>query len=163
MVKTLHQRLNHSTVGGRYDCVTFDRELATRKKGSELFGIGHPFIDALIRYLQNAPFAAEVACLPGEVGGATVEARYRVTWDRANKGAFSGIVIVSVNGTAKVEELSRDPERFSAPPPSACAAVHPDAQQRAEEVLNLWISSRRTEFAEGTIPRWELLGLSAHG
>lgn len=152
-----------STVGGRYDCVTFDRELATRKKGSELFGIGHPFIDALIRYLQNSPFAAEVACLPGEVGGAIVEARYRVTWDRADKGAFSGIVIVSVNGTAKVEELSRDPGRFSMPPPAASADVNLDAEQRVEEVLNLWISSRRTEFAEGTIPRWELLGLSAHG
>ena len=150
-------------VGGRYDCVTFDRELATRKKGAELFGVGHPFIDALIRYLQNPPFAAEVACLPSEVGGATIEARYRVTWDRTDKGAFSGIVIVSVNGAAKVEELSRDPGRFNTPPPAACSAVNLDAQQRAEEVLNLWISSRRTEFAETTIPRWELLGLSAHG
>jgi SNF2 family DNA or RNA helicase len=150
-------------VGGRYDCVTFDRELATRKKGVELFGVGHPFIDALIRYLQNPPFAAEVACLSGEVGGATVEARYRVTWDRADKGAFSGIIIVSVNGAAKVEELSRDPGRFNTSPPTACSTVHADAQQRAEEVLNLWISSRRTEFADTTIPRWELLGLSAHG
>jgi len=102
-------------VGARYDHVTFDRDLATRKKGSELFGIGHPFVDGLIRHLQSPPFAAEVACLPGKVGGAHVEARYRVTWDRADKGAFSGMVIVSVNGTAKVEELSRAPGRFNAP------------------------------------------------
>jgi SNF2 family DNA or RNA helicase len=150
-------------VGGRYDSVTFDRGLATRKKGSELFGIGHPFVDGLIRHLQSPPFAAEVACLPGEIGGAHVEARYRVTWDRADKGAFSGMVIVSVNGTAKVEELSRDPGRFNAPQPTACAAIDGDAEQRAEETLNLWISSQRTEFAEGTIPRWELLGVSVHG
>jgi hypothetical protein len=73
------------------------------------------------------------------------------------------MVIVSVNGTAKVEELSRDPGRFNAPQPNACAAIDGDAEQRAEETLNLWISSQRTEFAEGTIPRWELLGVSVHG
>jgi len=150
-------------VGARYDNVTFDRDLATRKKGSELFGIGHPFVDGLIRHLQSPPFAAEVACLPGEIGGAHVEARYRVTWDRADKGAFSGMVIVSVNGTAKVEELSRDPGRFNAPQPTTCAAIDGDTEQRAEETLNLWISSQRTEFVEGTIPRWELLGVSVHG
>jgi hypothetical protein len=120
-------------------------------------------VDGLIRHLQSPPFAAEVACLPGEVGGTHVEARYRVTWDRADKGAFSGMVIVSVNGTARVEELSRDPGRFNAPQPTTCGAIDGDAEQRAEETLNLWISSQRTEFAEGTIPRWELLGVSVHG
>jgi superfamily II DNA or RNA helicase len=150
-------------VGARYDNVTFDRSLATRRKGSELFGIGHPFVDALIRYLQNPPFGSEVACLAGSVDGPKVEARYRVTWDRAEKGNFSGVVIVSVNGATNVEELSRDPERFKAPAPAVCGSIEADAEQRAEETLNLWISSRRTEFAEGTIPRWELLGLSVHG
>ena len=150
-------------VGARYDNVTFDRSLATRKKGSELFGIGHPFVDALIRYLQNPPFGSEVACLAGSVDGPKVEARYRVTWDRAEKGNFSGVVIVSVNGATNVEELSRDPERFKAPAPAVCGNIDAEAEQRAEETLNLWISSRRTEFAEGTIPRWELLGLSVHG
>ncbi|HEX9782055.1 MAG TPA: SNF2-related protein [Opitutaceae bacterium] len=151
-----------SNVGARYDRVTFDRELATRTRGSELFGIGHPFVDALIRYLQTPPFSAEVACLPGEISGSIVEARYRVTWDRTDKGVFSSIVIVGVNGTARVEEVSRDPGRFSRPPPAACPVVEPDVEQRAEETLNLWISSRRTEFAHGTIPRWELLGVSVH-
>ncbi len=153
---------NSANVGARYDNVTFDRALAMRKKGSELFGIGHPFVDAVIRYLQNPPFGAEVACLPGEVDGARIEARYRVTWDRAEKGAISGVVIVSLNGTAKVEDLSRDPGRFNAAPAAACSGIEGDAEQRAEETLNLWISSRRTEFAEGTIPRWELLGVSVH-
>ena len=151
-----------SNVGARYDRVTFDRELATRTRGSELFGIGHPFVDALIRYLQTPPFSAEVACLPGEISGSIVEARYRVTWDRTDKGVFSSIVIVGVNGTARVEEVSRDPGRFSRPPPAACPVVEPDVEQRAEETLNLWISSRRTEFSHRTIPRWELLGVSVH-
>lgn len=151
-----------SSVGTRYDRVTFDRELATRTRGSELFGIGHPFVDALIRYLQTPPFSAEVACLPGEISGSIVEARYRVTWDRTDKGVFSSIVIVGVNGTARVEEVSRDPGRFSRPPPAACPVVEPDVEQRAEETLNLWISSRRTEFSHRTIPRWELLGVSVH-
>ena len=154
---------NFANVGARYDNVTFDRALATRKKGSELFGMGHPFVDALLIHLQNPPFGAEVACLSGSVDSAKVEARYRVTWDRADKGTFSGVVIVSLNGTARVEELSRDPGRFSAPSPSTCASIEPDMEARAEETLNLWISSRRTEFADGTIPRWELLGVSVHG
>jgi hypothetical protein len=154
---------NFANVGARSDNVTFDRALATRKKGSELFGMGHPFVDALLIHLQNPPFGAEVACLPGDVDSAKVEARYRVTWDRADKGTFSGVVIVSLNGTARVEELSRDPGRFSTPSPSTCATIDTDTEARAEETLNLWISSRRTEFADGTIPRWELLGVSVHG
>jgi superfamily II DNA or RNA helicase len=149
-------------VGARYDRVTFDREIATRKRGTELFGIGHPFVDALVRFLQNPPFPAEVACLPGNLNGTTIEARYRVTWDRADKAAVSSIVIVGVNGAARIEEVSRDPNRLGVAAPPSCSAVSSDAEQRADEALNLWISSRRTEFAEGTIPRWELLGVSAH-
>lgn len=54
-------------------------------------------------------------------------------------------------------------ERFMATPHTARATCESDMGARAEEKLNLWISSRRTEFADGTIPRWELLGVSVHG
>ena len=48
----------------RYGRVTFNRELATRTKKCELLGIGHPLIDALLTYLQNAPFHGEASCIP---------------------------------------------------------------------------------------------------
>ncbi|MEI8141072.1 MAG: hypothetical protein WCI03_14545 [bacterium] len=73
-------------VAPRYENVTFDRELATRTKKCELFGVGHPLIDALLSYLQNAPFSGDTACVPAaSTASGMVEARYRVTWDRADE------------------------------------------------------------------------------
>jgi hypothetical protein len=60
----------------KYENVTFDRELAMRKKKCELLGIGHPLVDALIAYLQNAPYSGDTACLPANgVKAGVVEAR----------------------------------------------------------------------------------------
>jgi hypothetical protein len=47
-----------SQVAPKYESVTFDRELAMRKKKCELLGIGHPLIDALIAYLKTRPSVA---------------------------------------------------------------------------------------------------------
>ena len=153
---------SYPRVGAKYDNVTFNREIATRKKKCELFGIGHPLVDALLAYLQNAPFSGDAACLPaaGAIPGC-VEARYRVTWDRADQGASSSVVRVVLNGHAKADEDSMDAERLGIQQkvkPTNSVPVTVEAQ--AEEAIRLWIASRRTEMPEGTIPRYELLGVS---
>jgi hypothetical protein len=153
----------YSLVAARYENVTFDRQLATRTKRCELFGIGHPLIDALLSYLQNAPFRGDAARVPAAgVEPGRIEARYRVTWDRAERGATSSVVLVELNGNAMVNESSWDTERWEqAGLVSPTSYSFPqDMETLAEEAIRLWIASRKTEMPTGTIPRYELLGVS---
>jgi len=154
-----------SQVAPKYENVTFDRELAMRKKKCELLGIGHPLIDALIAYLQNAPFSGDTACVVASGARAgSVEARYRVTWDRADQGSSATVVRVSINGQCYVDEGSFDAERLEAgrfADAVAPSAMPSDAEARAQDAIRLWTASRRTEMPEGTIVRCDLLGVSA--
>ncbi len=56
----------YQRVSPKYSVASFEREAAMRKRSSELFGLGHPFIDGLIKYLQNNSFPGEIAVLPGQ-------------------------------------------------------------------------------------------------
>ena len=146
----------------RYGKVTFTRELAMRTKKCELLGIGHPLVDGLLAYLQNAPFHGEASCVPaaGESPG-LIEARYRVTWDRADQGASATIVSVKLNGQNLAEESSRDAQRLPLQRvPKTDVQIPIDIMVRSEEAIRLWVASRRTEFPPETIPRVELLGVS---
>lgn len=149
----------------RYGKVTFTRELAMRTKKCELLGIGHPLVDGLLAYLQNAPFHGEASCVPaaGESHG-LIEARYRVTWDRADQGASATIVSVKLNGQNLAEESSRDAQRLPFQRvPKTNVQIPTDIILRSEEAIRLWVASRRTEFPPETIPRVELLGVSVTG
>ena len=151
-------------VAPKYEHVSFDRELAMRKKKCELFGVGHPFVDALLAYLQNAPFSGDTASLPANgAKPGCIEARYRVRWDRADQGSSSTVVRVSVNGQCFVDEGGFDAERLDTGhyiAPQTLPALPLEAEARAEEAIRLWIASRRTEMPEGTIVRCDLLGVS---
>jgi hypothetical protein len=48
----------------RYENVCFDRSLSLRKRGSELGGIGHPLVDALLKEVSEPGFTGEVAKNP---------------------------------------------------------------------------------------------------
>jgi SNF2 family DNA or RNA helicase len=149
----------------RYAKVTFNRELATRTKKCELLGIGHPLVDALLAYLQNAPFHGETACIPsaGDPVG-LIEARYRVTWDSADQGTSASVVSVKLNGEILTDESSRDAQRLPVQRVQhAHTPIAADLAARAEDTIRLWVASRRTEFPPETISRVELLGVSITG
>ena len=152
-------------VAPKYENVTFDRDLATRKKKCELLGLGHPLADALVAYLQNAPFSGDAAVFPANgTKAGVVEARYRVTWDRADQGSSASVVRVSVNGQCIVDENGFDAERLENGRYTTYAdptLLPLEAEARTEEAIRLWTASRRTEMPEGTIVRCELLGVSA--
>jgi hypothetical protein len=122
-------------------------------------------VDALIAYLQNAPFSGDAACLPaGGAKSGVVEARYRVTWDRADQGSSASVVRVAVNGQCDVDESGFDAQRLESgqlPAASTPVKLPLEAESRAEEAIRLWTASRRTEMPEGTIVRCDLLGVSA--
>ncbi len=52
-----------SGVIARYPSTTFDRNLAMRRRGMEFLGLGHPLVDALIRYFQSPVWKGEVTDL----------------------------------------------------------------------------------------------------
>ena len=52
-VITPHILMKYPNVSARYENVTFLRKIATRKKGVDLMGIGHPLVDALIEYHKS--------------------------------------------------------------------------------------------------------------
>ena len=71
---------------------------------------------------------------------------------------------MSVNGQCYVDEGGFDAERletghYIAPHPPATLPL--EAEARTDEAIRLWTASRRTEMPEGTIARYELLGVSA--
>jgi superfamily II DNA or RNA helicase len=53
----------YSSVLPRYELVAFDREAAMRKRSAELIGLGHPFVEALIQYLQQVTYPGDVSIL----------------------------------------------------------------------------------------------------
>ena len=55
--------LKYSNVLPKYEVVAFDRDAAMRKRSAELFGIGHPFIDALFEHLQELSVAGDATTL----------------------------------------------------------------------------------------------------
>lgn len=68
----------------RYDRICFDRALALRARDSELGGIGHPLVDALLREAKEPVFPGAVAVLNGQSSG--ILARYLVHYeDEAGK------------------------------------------------------------------------------
>lgn len=64
-----------------YTNATFSRKIATRKKGVDLLGIGHPLIDALVDYFQSEAVSGEVLLARCDGMPATVAARYLFTMD----------------------------------------------------------------------------------
>jgi len=65
----------HYHLAPLYDKVCFDRALSLRSRGSELGGIGHPLVDALLKEAKDPGFAGEVSSVGNE---GKVWARYLV-------------------------------------------------------------------------------------
>ena len=55
--------LAYSNVLPKYELVAFNREAAMRKRQAELMGLGHPLIDALIKYFQQVTIPGDVTAL----------------------------------------------------------------------------------------------------
>lgn len=55
--------LVYQSVLPKYELVSFNREAAMRKRQAELFGLGHPFVDALIKYYQQGTVPGDVTIM----------------------------------------------------------------------------------------------------
>jgi SNF2 family DNA or RNA helicase len=55
--------LTYPNVLPKYDLVAFNREAAMRKRQAELLGLGHPLIDAIIKYFQQVTVPGDVTAI----------------------------------------------------------------------------------------------------
>jgi superfamily II DNA/RNA helicase len=68
-------------VASSYTNVTFSRKVATRKKGVDLLGLGHPLIDALVDYFKSESVNGDVLLARCSEVPASLKARYLFTMD----------------------------------------------------------------------------------
>jgi len=97
-------------VSPRYEAITFDRQVAMRKRRVELMGIGHPLIDGLLAYLQSTNAHGEVTCL--STGDANPEPkliiRALLTIEAEAKHTHREIKIIQVDTTGQIQILPDD-------------------------------------------------------
>ena len=80
-IETPKMLMEYPGVLARYQSATFNRELAMRRRKTELLGLGHPLVDSLIHHLQAPSWKGEVSYLDGAQGngGKIFSVRYLVT------------------------------------------------------------------------------------
>ena len=91
------QRRYH--VAPRYEKMCFDRALSLRSRGSELGGIGHPLVDALLNEVKEPGFTGEVSHMGGAEGSICV--RYLVRYDEVH--GQTAARVLTLRGTAEGE------------------------------------------------------------
>ena len=148
----------------RYERICFDRALAMRTRNSELGGVGHPLVDALLAVAREPAFGGETARL----GSGTIVARYLVRYENDDHRPTTRIITLRggpdgrVEPVEQVEWLGNGPGRSglqgSAAPPDVGALAG-----RFEEVKNSmildWIPDRRRRARVTS----ELVGLHHQG
>lgn len=73
----------YPNVSARYENVTFSRKIATRKKGIDLMGIGHPLVDAIIDCYKSEDISGDVLNSKNNSLSKKIAARYlfRISFD----------------------------------------------------------------------------------
>ena len=79
----------------RYERICFDRALAMRTRRSELGGVGHPLVDALLAVAREPAFTGETARLDGGATGAGPDARAVRSGSRGESAGAGGGTIVA--------------------------------------------------------------------
>lgn len=85
--EVLHRYPN---ISSRYENVVFDRKLAMRKRKAELFGIGHPLVDAMIEHFKSPISPGEVTIGSGlsETETVSVRCTFVVNLEDGHKKVF---------------------------------------------------------------------------
>src|SRR5581483_3838740 len=151
----------------RYESVTFDRAVAMRKRNTELLGLGHPLVDALISHLKRPSWKGDVALLSSAGSGSRLAARWLVTMEMEggkSRQVYLHFVAPGTDGSepgggrADLEALA-NPVRQSARAESGAEFLD-RARRMAEASLHDWLSRTRAELAGIRGFRVELVGLA---
>jgi hypothetical protein len=101
---------NFPNVSAKYDLITFDRDLAMRKRQAELMGLGHPLIDAIIQYCQKVTTPGDVTNLPRSEYDVSdyVVVNTQFSIDLEGSSQHKEIKTVRISNTGDVQILPND-------------------------------------------------------
>lgn len=98
--------LNFPKVSARYENMTFSRKTATRKKGVDLLGIGHPLINALLEYYIKEDVPGEILSIkhPSLSGSCCARCIFRMEFDdRTSKEIYEELPLI---GNATINDIA---------------------------------------------------------
>ncbi len=152
-----------------YHDVTFDRDLAMRRRNVHLLGLGHPLVDALLRHFQRPQQAGDVATLSDPAAaGQQISARVIVHLEVDNGRRRSQYVslLVSNDGSWVEAPPTVDAERLTFPAAEESgetASLDTSSLRRATEAAVNAVSARLRAQAEGVVSlRHTLVALARH-
>ncbi|MGH8613837.1 MAG: DEAD/DEAH box helicase [Gammaproteobacteria bacterium] len=99
--ETLQRRYH---LAPRYEKVFFDRALSLRSHGSELGGIGHPLMDALLKEAREPKFAGEVSRFGS---GNAICARYLIQYDDDQGRTLSRVLTLCGTAGGDIDLVER--------------------------------------------------------
>jgi hypothetical protein len=145
----------------RYRAATFDRELAIERSDADFLALGHPFVDAMLRYVGSYDFggltaarriaSSDLAGLSGHLFVFIV--RQRITREDADECLFRfEPVFVTTAGeinsqaaAVAVTQTAVEPRQASGRPPDSAAAFQV-ARQHLEKGTGIWDWADDVEF-----------------
>ncbi|KJR40409.1 helicase domain-containing protein [Candidatus Magnetoovum chiemensis] len=95
----------YHNISSKYDSVTFSRKAATRKKGVDLLGIGHPLVDALFDYCRGESFAGDILIAKGVSGYNAISARCLFVIDFEDGTKLEIYKEFLLNGTNEMNDI----------------------------------------------------------
>jgi superfamily II DNA or RNA helicase len=149
--------LDYPRVSARYDNVTFSRKTATRKKGIELLGLGHPLIDAVVSYYKSEKINGYILLLE-DLGRSFVSIRYIFEIDFADGMKRTIYKEVLLQGNRAESDLDLLKGQYAE---SECTSSTPIERDRLESIIENIKASIRSEY-DGIISiRHRCVGIAA--
>ena len=159
------------SVASRYDSATFDRQTAMKVRRSDLMGIGHPLIDALLSYLKTSSYNGEVTYFTQAEprNGAKLVVRALLTVEGEAKHTLKEIKIIQIDKDGQVNLLPEDwdlnllkKETYTVTKtPEHVASLPWDTWRQAyESTIGAVLTQTRLKVENPVAARVQLLGVS---
>lgn len=135
-------------VSSRYENATFSRKIATRKKGIDLMGVGHPLVDALIDYYRSETISGDILNATNESLQPLTAARYLFTVDFSDgtKRELYKNFVLSGNETDSDSKLLASPLWTAQSSPQALSGM----KERLSMLARNYEANIRSEY-EGVL------------
>lgn len=120
-IETPEALLSYPGVARSYREATFRRDLAMRRRNVQLLGLGHPLVDALIRYFQQPQLPGDVAALSGLSEGTrslSIRALFHLELENGRKRSVYVHLLLAPDGSWEEASPTFDVEHLSPSFPS---------------------------------------------
>jgi len=96
-------------VAAKYEAVTFNRDVAVRRRKVEFLGLGHPLVDALVTHLKSPRCRGSVSNILSAASNSTLSVRWFVSVQTENgktKSYYRHVAVSSHGSIQPVDERS---------------------------------------------------------